>query len=91
VILQKAVLSAEVAAAEAAVSDDALGRLPALLCVAADTLRGHDCGRVKDEKGRRFSFDGLPARFKTSFERDVCKSLGKDGARRRVWGEKDSM
>jgi hypothetical protein len=33
-----------VAAAEAAVSNDALGSVPALLCVAADALRGHDCG-----------------------------------------------
>jgi hypothetical protein len=45
VVLQQAVLAAEVAVAEAAVADDALGGLAALLCVAADSLASHD-GRM---------------------------------------------
>ena len=43
-VLKEAVLAAEVAVAEAAVADDALGCVAALLEVAADLLRRHDGG-----------------------------------------------
>ncbi len=41
VVLQEAVLAAEMAIAETAVADDALGSLLALLCAAANLLAGH--------------------------------------------------
>lgn len=44
VILEETVLAAEVALTEAAVADDALSRLLALLCGTADALAGHDVG-----------------------------------------------
>jgi len=46
VILEQAVAAAEMALAEAAVPDDALGGLLALLGGAADLLGRHDVGRV---------------------------------------------
>lgn len=50
-VLEQAVLAAEVAIAEAAVADDALGGLLALLGGAADALGRHDGDRTVDGGG----------------------------------------
>lgn len=43
VVLQETVLATEMAIAETAVADDALGSLLAVVCAAANLLAGHFC------------------------------------------------
>lgn len=59
VVLEQTVLAAEMAVAEAAVTDDALRRVLALLVAAADLLRGHAAAHRQRHVQRGVGGDGI--------------------------------